>query len=189
MPSLTLFFGPDFADEIWAGRAYTLEPQSAADGAPIPTEWLLGRSPTADLTLSDRHISLRHATISYHPGPDLWSIADLKATNGTRVNSARLSPHDPYPLAVGDKLWLGPNPINVIEDEGDTLTSEPEDDPDLSTIASTTPLSHLPPAAAPPPPPTSDTQAVLAWVRSLPLWVQLLVLFGGAIVLSLWVLQ
>ncbi|MGB5972702.1 MAG: hypothetical protein WBG38_05260, partial [Nodosilinea sp.] len=62
-----------------------------------------------------------------------------------------LEPGDWHPIKIGDRLWLGGNQINVVEDEEDTV---PPDEVGPPTEASTTPLDYRPPAPAPAPPRT-----------------------------------
>jgi hypothetical protein len=58
-------------------------------------------------------------------------------------------------LNIRDRLALGPKgKIQVVEDEQDTISP---DESGPSTIASTTPLSTLPPFSPPAPPPASKT--------------------------------
>lgn len=150
MPKIALFFPPDFPDPAWAGSVYSIE-APADKGA---GEWVLGRHPAADLTLSVKTISARHAALTYSYAASRWSICDLGSTNSTRLNGEQLPPGDPRPVKVGDRLHLGPNLINLVEDEADTVNSEP-------TIVGLAPLDHRtgePLSLAPPPPKTwADT--------------------------------
>ncbi len=143
---LTLFFAPEFGDPIWAGIDYELVAPDQESG-----EWLLGRSPTAHITLNLRTISGKHAAISYSYANDGWLISDLKSENGTYLNGKRLEPpRRPQPIAVGDRLDLGPRArIQVVENAQDTVPDELELGP--PTIASTTPVVIAPPPPAPPP--------------------------------------
>lgn len=150
MPSLTLFFADDFADENWRGLSYQLEVPGGKKGG----EWILGRAPTSDLTISIRNVSRRHAAIAYSYAADRWSVQDLGSSEGTFLAGKRLAAGDLQPLKIGDKLYLGPNLINVVEDEQDTVGG----DAGPPTIASTEPqdwraVSPAAPAPAPAPPP------------------------------------
>jgi pSer/pThr/pTyr-binding forkhead associated (FHA) protein len=67
---------------------------------------VLGRDNSADIVLDDPGISRRHSEIRVtNDGPHLVaSIRDLNSTNGTFVNSERISSHR---LADGDRITVG----------------------------------------------------------------------------------
>lgn len=153
MPSLTLFFGQDFADENWRGLSYQLSVPGGKRGG----EWLLGRAPISDLTINIRNVSRRHAVIGYSYASDRWSIQDLGSEGKTWVNGKALVPGDWHPLKIGDRVHLGANLINVVEDEQDTVT--PPDEAGPPTIASTEPIDFRPPEPPAPPPPPARTYA------------------------------
>lgn len=149
-PSLTLFFGDDFADEAWRSLSYKLDaPTDSKSG-----EWVLGRHPASELTISIRNVSRRHAAIAYSYAANRWSIQDLGSTKGTALNGKWLKPGDLHPLAIGDRVYLADNLINVVEDEQDTVGSD-EGPP---TLASTEPMDYRPvvdlPQTLPTPTPT-----------------------------------
>lgn len=50
-------------------------------------------------------VSREHATISYTETG--WIVEDLSSANGTWVNSAKLTAHQPHSLRNGDMLRLG----------------------------------------------------------------------------------
>jgi pSer/pThr/pTyr-binding forkhead associated (FHA) protein len=153
--SLTLYFADDFADEAWAGLSYKLEvPQGDRSG-----EWVLGRHPASDLTISVRNVSRRHAAIAYSYAADLWSVQDLNSTKGTSLNGKWLTPGDLHPLKIGDRLYVAANLINVVEDEQDTVGSD-EGPP---TLASTEPMDYRPVAEPPPPPPAAPPSSKTPW--------------------------
>ncbi|MBN1963923.1 MAG: FHA domain-containing protein [Anaerolineae bacterium] len=62
----------------------------------------IGRSPSNDICIPERHVSRRHAVISYRDG--IFIISDLGSANGTYVNNQKLT--DPFPLASGDAIRL-----------------------------------------------------------------------------------
>jgi hypothetical protein len=160
--SLTLFFGDDFADEAWRGRSYKLDAPTDSNIG----EWLLGRAPESHLTISIRNVSRRHAAIAYSYAADRWSIQDLGSAKGTSLNGKWLTPGEPRPLMIGDSLYLGPNLINVVEDEQDTVGGD-EGPP---TLASTEPMDYRPaveppPAAAAPPPARTFEDAAYLWAQ------------------------
>ena len=67
---------------------------------------VLGRDPSADITLEDAGISRRHAEIRVtHDGPHFAiTVRDLGSTNGTFVNGDRITSRR---LNEGDRLTIG----------------------------------------------------------------------------------
>ncbi|MCB8979853.1 MAG: ATP-binding cassette domain-containing protein [Ardenticatenaceae bacterium] len=69
-------------------------------------DFLVGRSPDADLVLADlafvsgQHFALRRT-------PQGFVVVDLASTNGTRVNNRGLSPNLPEPIHDGDIVRIG----------------------------------------------------------------------------------
>jgi len=62
----------------------------------------IGRSPSNDISIPERHVSRQHAVIAFRDG--IFMISDLGSANGTFVNDRRLE--DPFPLAHGDIIRL-----------------------------------------------------------------------------------
>ena len=147
---LTLYFAPEFGDPIWAGLDYELTAPRQERG-----EWVLGRSPTAQITLNLRTISAKHAVISYSYANDSWLLSDMESENGTYLNGKKVEPpRRPQAIQIGDRIDLGPKArIQVVENAQDTVPDELELGP--PTIASTTPIdvTPAPPPAPPAPPP------------------------------------
>lgn len=71
---------------------------------PVSGRMVLGRSATSDLVLADEDVSAHHAVVAWD-GASL-RIADLRSTNGTFVNGARVGAEQE--LADGDRIRLGP---------------------------------------------------------------------------------
>lgn len=161
MPSLTLYFAPDFGDKAWAGLTYMLD---CPGGNKHGSEWIVGRHPASDLTISLRDVSRRHCALAYSYIANRWTVIDLGSTAGTTIRGKRLEPGNPELIAPGDRLWLGPHPINVIEDEGDTVGG---DDDGPATVADVVPLDYRPQPAPVAPPPRSyadNLDQVLQWL-------------------------
>ena len=70
----------------------------------------LGRTPRADLVISDPAVSSEHARIRHIGGA--WVVSDLHSTNGTLVNDVRVDGQTP--LARGDLLTLGNVRLRVV---------------------------------------------------------------------------
>lgn len=155
MPKIAISFPVDFPDLAWAGSVFTVDAPDGDHSHGRSGEWVLGRHPAADLTLACREISKRHAALMYSYAANRWTLTDLNSTNHTRVNGELLSPGDPRPVHIGDRIHLGPHLVNLVEDEGDTVNSGPE------TIVGTAPLDHrtgeILPTAPPPPKTLADT--------------------------------
>lgn len=143
VPKLTLFFSDDFADQVWAGLSYALEAPKDAHGHGHRGEWILGRHPASDLTISLRDVSRSHCAVTYSYSADRWSVQDLGSTTGTTLRGKRLEQGNLEPIAPGDRLWVGCHCINVIENEDDTVGGV-DDGPE--TIADVVPLDHRPQA-------------------------------------------
>ncbi len=63
----------------------------------------IGREPACDLTLEDQTVSRWHASLVQSDGS--WLLADLRSTNGTRINGWRVNV--PTPVAPGDFVSFG----------------------------------------------------------------------------------
>jgi len=62
----------------------------------------IGRARGNDICVAERHVSRRHAVITYRNG--IFMVSDLGSANGTFVNGQRLD--GPFPLASGDVIRL-----------------------------------------------------------------------------------
>lgn len=152
MPKLTLYFDKHFPDTRWANTTFALEVPGGAAG-----EFVLGRSPAANLTFDIKSVSVHHAAIAYSYARDSWSLSDLGSRNGTIIRGHKIDPKKSEPINIGDKFWLGPDAkVHCVEDEQDTISP---DEAGPETIASTIPLATLPgePVVAPATPPSSKT--------------------------------
>ncbi|MEM7500480.1 MAG: AAA family ATPase [Pseudomonadota bacterium] len=90
---------------------------------------LIGRARDCSIRLPHKTLSLYHATIQYTDGR--WSIADLRSTNGTRVNGKRIRA---MALTYGDRIVLGTAEFEFRSSSG----AEPsEKEEDISTFQQT----------------------------------------------------
>ncbi|HET6498904.1 MAG TPA: FHA domain-containing protein [Coriobacteriia bacterium] len=78
---------------------------------PVSGPVVIGRSPGADIVISDDFVSSTHARVT--PAPDGTAlIEDLDSTNGTMVNGARIA--RAAALVAGDIVDLGPVRLKVV---------------------------------------------------------------------------
>ncbi|MCM2323232.1 MAG: GGDEF domain-containing protein [Oligoflexia bacterium] len=68
-------------------------------------EMVIGRDPSADITVADQAVSRSHARIT-RSGDDVH-LVDLGSSNGTFVNDKKLKPNEPVKLAKEDMLKMG----------------------------------------------------------------------------------
>lgn len=137
MPKIALFFPKYFDDPCWAGSSFSLDAPDGSSAHGRAGEWVIGRLPTCDITVALQSVSRRHCALSYSYAADRWNITDLGSKNGTRLNGSLIKPGDPYPVAIGDKLHLGPNAIHLVENEEST-----EEIGGPTTIAGLEPLNY-----------------------------------------------
>lgn len=83
------------------------------------SEILLGRDSHCDLPLPDDTVSVRHARFSHHHGQ--WWLEDLGSTNGTRLNSDRVS--IPTVVINGDLVECGK--VSIVINLGKDATHPP----------------------------------------------------------------
>ncbi len=86
----------------------------------------IGRSDSADLTLTDDGVSRRHAKIAISED-DIANLIDLDSTNGTFVNGTRV---DMVILREGDRVQVGPEAtLRFVYQTRDDLEPVQEDIP------------------------------------------------------------
>jgi FHA domain len=101
------------------------DPEFAVE-IPFGFDEVLGRDPSAGITIADPGVSRRHARV-VHDDSGVW-IADLGSTNGTFLNGERLvSPtqlHDGDQLRFGDSVAFFRNvePVAVPEEDEDATS-------------------------------------------------------------------
>jgi pSer/pThr/pTyr-binding forkhead associated (FHA) protein len=99
---LIVLEGPD------AGRSFALTAQS-----------VIGRDPTATVSLTDEEVSRRHAIVSLGEGE--ITIEDLGSFNGTHTDSGEVK--EETSLQAGDRIRVGQTVLELREVEG----ADPED--------------------------------------------------------------
>jgi DNA-binding CsgD family transcriptional regulator len=77
-----------------------------------PNRKLIGRDSKADIPISGKRVSRRHAEI-WAASPTL-SILDLGSRSGTRINGVWLKAHSETSLTIGDRLWMGGIELEVV---------------------------------------------------------------------------
>lgn len=65
----------------------------------------IGRAKQNEIVIDDDSISASHARLEFDHGS--WLLTDLRSTNGTFVESVRLAPEVPTPLAYGSTVRFG----------------------------------------------------------------------------------
>jgi pSer/pThr/pTyr-binding forkhead associated (FHA) protein len=63
----------------------------------------IGRSPTCDLSLREKSVSINHARLSYKNRQ--WWLSDTDSMNGTFLNGERIS--EPVVVTKGDSIRIG----------------------------------------------------------------------------------
>ncbi|MCC6427454.1 MAG: SpoIIE family protein phosphatase [Phycisphaerales bacterium] len=106
MPRHTQSINPDLALE-YIGDLYR-QPFPLRANHPLT----IGRAADSDIVLLGETVSRRHASVAARPKGAF--ITDLGSTHGTTVNSLRLLPQKPTPIAAGDLIQVGPFSLRVI---------------------------------------------------------------------------
>lgn len=104
----------------------------------------IGRAAGNSFTLSlDRSVSSRHAALTWDAASGTWAIEDLRSTNGTWLEGARIS--SPQPIASGTDFILGYAVVRFsVGSAGESFNPEP----DLLRREATRLAARLSPAAA-----------------------------------------
>lgn len=93
-------------------HVYLLRPTGAG-------KLLVGRSPSADVSIPDNQVSSRHAELRQQDGR--WVIVDQRSTNGTFVEGKRIPPDVPHPLSDALPVRFGPDAAFVFLNAGTFL--------------------------------------------------------------------
>ena len=83
----------------------------AASKGPVqvfPLPFVMGRTEGA-LIINNPNISRKHAQITFDTAQQTYMLTDLNSSNGTTLNSQRLTPGQPARLTNGAVIGLGPN--------------------------------------------------------------------------------
>ena len=82
---------------------------------PPPNRFTIGRTDENDLIMPDYAISRIHAQIDLEL--HAFYLTDLESRNGTRINGAPLTPHQPAVFTLGDELAFGRFRFALVEPE------------------------------------------------------------------------
>lgn len=88
----------------------------------VDSDVIIGRSTTADVTISDRFLSRKHARL-FRDGDD-WLVEDLGSRNGTLVNGVKIA--SPTAVESGDVIGISASVI-VVGHGDERRSSEPTD--------------------------------------------------------------
>jgi serine phosphatase RsbU (regulator of sigma subunit) len=88
----------------------------------VDSDVVIGRSTTADVTISDRFLSRKHARL-FRDGDD-WLVEDLGSRNGTLVNGVKIA--SPAAVESGDVIGISASVI-VVGRGDERRSSEPID--------------------------------------------------------------
>jgi len=73
----------------------------------------LGR--TIPILSVEHEVSRRHAEVNYDPGTKMFTITDLKSTNGVTIEGTKIEPNRPYEIRAGTRVGLGQTIILRLE--------------------------------------------------------------------------
>jgi len=79
--------------------------------------YTIGREGCNLTIANDRHISRRHAQITFADG--IFYVTDFGSSNGTFINEARVTPKEPTPLSadIGSKIRVGKTTVLSFKEE------------------------------------------------------------------------
>ena len=75
--------------------------------------FVVGR--TLPLLTAEEHVSRRHAEIKYDPSTQVYTLTDLKSTNGVKLDDVAIAAETPYALSQGMKIQMGLDLIVKVE--------------------------------------------------------------------------
>jgi predicted component of type VI protein secretion system len=88
---------------------------------PLPATLVIGRSPEADMVLTDPTISRRHVELRMEGTTVV--VEDLGSSNGTYVNGGAIE--IPTRLGFGDVIRIGSTEMEIAPDTGESPASTP----------------------------------------------------------------
>ncbi|MBM4358241.1 MAG: FHA domain-containing protein [Deltaproteobacteria bacterium] len=116
-----------FAPQVSGAQPVAASPQGQVGGAPMrkhktvfgqldfstggPAVRTIGRTPGNDIVVAHPQVSSRHAQVEHHDGRVF--VTDLGSANGTYVNGHRLPPGQKVEIANGQKIYVGPMPLQL----------------------------------------------------------------------------
>jgi len=126
-----------------------------------------GRQAGVDLLLEDKLVSRRHAAFTCTETD--CTLTDLESSNGVKVNDARLTPNQPYPLDDGDIIEIGPfkltytrrliaaEPLEMAGPEPAEIPATPEEPAEKPATPEPEPAVSAPPEMEAEPKPSPDS--------------------------------
>ena len=104
--------GETVASYLVVERATTKE--QAGQRIDIPAyPFTLGRA--IPILSVEQEVSRRHAEIGYDPQTKMFTITDLKSTNGVTLDGRKIEPNRPYELKIGMRIGLGKTVVIRLE--------------------------------------------------------------------------
>jgi len=73
----------------------------------------LGR--TIPILSVEQEVSRRHAEVNFDPKTKMFTITDLKSTNGVTIEGTKIEPNRPYEIRVGTRVGLGKTVVVRLE--------------------------------------------------------------------------
>jgi len=73
----------------------------------------LGR--TIPILSVEQEVSRRHAEVNYDPSTKMFTITDLKSTNGVTIEGTKIEPNQPYEIRVGTRIGMGKTVVVRLE--------------------------------------------------------------------------
>jgi pSer/pThr/pTyr-binding forkhead associated (FHA) protein len=75
--------------------------------------FILGR--TIPILSVEQEVSRRHAEVNYDTNSKIFTITDLKSTNGVTLEGKKIEPNQPYELKIGTRIGLGKTVVVRLE--------------------------------------------------------------------------
>lgn len=75
--------------------------------------FVLGRS--IPILSVEQEVSRRHAEVSFDTNSKIFTLTDLKSTNGVTLDGRKIEPDRPYEIRTGTRIGLGKTVIVRLE--------------------------------------------------------------------------